>query len=95
MKMSGSFVFLYSERRSPRCVNSSQIAGKTATVRYIAKMINEGNVPEVYRDKILSERHDLSDSQSSGDVCAFDWCVYFLFCKRKKKNQNHLKNISH
>ena len=29
--------------------------GKTATVRYIAKMINEENVPETYKDKILSE----------------------------------------
>ena len=29
--------------------------GKTATVRYIAKMINEGNVPELYKDKVLSE----------------------------------------
>ena len=44
-------------------------------------------------DKILSERHDLSDSQSSGDVCAFDWCVYFLFCKERKKSRILIRNF--
>ena len=31
--------FLYSESNNPRCVNSSQIAGKTATVRSVKKKL--------------------------------------------------------